>query len=642
MTPYDFTIYLKDIKYKKIMTSEEISIAREKKRQEDLQFIVDSVNAGLTITQMRDLKPEFSYNEFTPMIKELIEAGVITQEQVDDNAKKGSKKTMNQGLQLSPEEQVQFILDKIRKGYAPTEIVNSDKTKSLTMHKVLYQKRKLIAEGKISQEEADRAMQSRQEKALARKHKKVINRIKEYTEFGYSLTEISEFITEYSYGTLSDIKNEYMKKNGWYTKEELSMFAIQRKDREAEEARRAFESLPLAERIRIEEERIAEARRLEEEKRKRREEIIAKRQAKKDETNKSHQEDANKLKNHLKNGDNMEKAAELMGVSTAYAYKIRRESIQNGTWLTVEEIGAMQEQKQKEKEKAKRKKARQKQKEQNRKKEEEQFRVKKEAWRLLKYREEGYTYKEISRKMNYSIAHLTVLRRKANEIFDIEGTLEEFTQLMKKEEEKANQEEQARLAREQRETQKAIKEAEELSKAFQKERKRKIKGYAESYKRYRKAAKKEDNLELDGEENVSTEGRKNFIDVVINLYKLDADIPDKDIEIILNTFYMHPEVVDKKSIKFLISNAYEEGGLKGAERMVIELANILRETKFYALLTEYQKWLKEQTLFLRIKELKARGMSDNAIGEKLCISSAEVKVIFYNKKKTEFPNFEDR
>ena len=68
----------------------------------------------------------------------------------------------------------------------------------------------------------------------------------------------------------------------------------------------------------------------------------------------------------------------------------------------------------------------------------------------------------------------------------------------------------------------------------------------------------------------------------------------------------------------------------------------MRETKFYSLLTEYQKWLKEQTLFLRIKELKARGMSDNAIGEKLCISSAEVKVIFYNKKKTEFPNFEDR
>lgn len=88
MAPYDFNIYLKDIKYKKIMTSEEIKTAREKKKQSDLQFVANSVNDGLTITQMRELKPEFSYNEITPMIKELIKLGIITQEQVDENAKK--------------------------------------------------------------------------------------------------------------------------------------------------------------------------------------------------------------------------------------------------------------------------------------------------------------------------------------------------------------------------------------------------------------------------------------------------------------------------------------------------------------------------------------------------------------------------
>lgn len=548
---------------------------------------------------------------------------------------------MNKGLQLSPEEQVQFILDKVRKGYAPSEIVNSDKTKSLTLHKVLYQKRKLIAEGKISQEEADRAMRRRQEKVLARKHKKVINRIKEYTEFGYNLVEISEFITSYSYGTLSEIRNTYIKKEGWYTEEELATFAIRRKMREAEEAQRAFESLPLSERIRIEEERIAEEKRCEEEKRKRKEEIIAKRKDRKNETFQRHQEDAKQVKEYLKSGKTMEKAAELLGVSVAYVYKIRRESIQNNTWLTGEELASIQEQKEKEKAKAKRKVERERRKEQKRKVEEEQFRIKKGAWTLLKYREEGYTYKEISEKMNYSISYLIALKRKANELFADEESLKEFTQLMKIREEKAKQEEQIRLDKERREADKAVKEVEAIHKAFQKERRRKIKGYAESYKKYKKEAKKEDNLELDGEQNVPTEGRKRFIEVLIELHRLEANISDNDIEITLNSFYMHPEIADKKSIKFLILDAYKKGGIQSAKRMNIELINALRETKFYTLLIEYNKWIKEKVLFLQIQNLKAKGMSNSDISEKLGISSAEVNVIFYNSRKMEFPSFEE-
>ena len=109
------------------MTSEEIKAAREKKRQEDLQFVADSVNAGLTVTEMRELKPEFGSNEVTPMIKELIAAGLITQEQVDENKKNGNNRTRDKNLKLSPEEQVQFVLDKVRKGYTPLEIVESDK-----------------------------------------------------------------------------------------------------------------------------------------------------------------------------------------------------------------------------------------------------------------------------------------------------------------------------------------------------------------------------------------------------------------------------------------------------------------------------------------------------------------------------------
>lgn len=642
IAPFEFDVYMKDIKYKKIMTSEEIKEAREKKRREDLRFIADSINEGLSLTQIRELKPEFSYNEITPMVRELIATGVITQEQVEENKKNATKRAMNKGVSLSPDEQVEFILNKIRKGFTPTEIVKSDKTKSLTMHKVLYQKRRLIAEGIITEEEADNAMKKRQENALKRKHNRIIKKIKEYTELGYTLVEISEFITEYNYGSIVDIKNEYVKENGWYTKEELQNFAALRKIREAEEAQRAFERLPLEERKRIEEEREAETRRLEEEKRKRQEEIIARRQERKEETNKKHQEDINILKSYIKSGMTMKKAAELMNCSIAYACKIKSKGIQNGTWLTHEESEELEKKRKKEQEKAKRKRERQKQKEQERKREEEQLRVKKEAWRLLKYREEGYTYKEIAKKMNYSSSYLTILKRKADEIFADRGVLYEFTQLIELMEAKAQREEQERLDRERKEAEKAIREQEELSKAFNKERKRKIKGYADTYKKYKKVSEKEDEFELDGKENVPTEGRRKFIETLVTLHNLDTDISDEDIEFVINVFDTHPEIADKDSIKFLISDANKKGGLQSVISVMNKLTNALQDTKFYEPLVEYKRWLKKIAIRPKIQEMKKQGMNNNQIGEKLGISSAEVNIIFYNDIKPDFSDSEAR
>lgn len=434
---FDFKTYMLDIKRKKIITSEEIKVAREKKRQDDLQFVADSVNNGLTMEQIRELRPEFSYNEVTPMIKELIDKGVITQEQVDKNRKNGIRETMNKGVELSPDEQVEFILDKVKKGYTPAEIIECDKTKSLTMHKVLYQKKRLIAEGIITEEEANNAMQKRQASELEKKHNKVIQKVKEYTELGYTLLEISGFITEYNYNYIVIIKNEYAKENGWYTKEELKNFAVLREIREEEE-------------------------------------------------------------------------------------------------------------------------------------------------------------------------------------------------------------EQARLTRERKEAEKAIREQKEIAKALNKERKQKIKGYAETYKRYKKIAKKEDDLELDGEEKVPTEGRRKFIETLIALHNLDADLPDEDIEVVINAFDMHPEFVNKDSIKFVISDANKKGGLRSVEKRINELSDILRYTKFYKPLVEYGRWLRKIAMRPKIKEMKKQGMNNTQIGEKLGITSAEVSVIFNNNKELDFSDFGSR
>lgn len=338
----------------------------------------------------------------------------------------------------------------------------------------------------------------------------------------------------------------------------------------------------------------------------------------------------------------MEKAAELMDCSVAYVYKLRRESIQEGTWLTQEELAVIKEQRRKVQEKARRKRERDKKKEQQRKREENQFRIKKEAFQILMYRKEEVPYKEIAKEMNYSISHLVVLKRLADNIFPNEEAITEFASLLKLEEEKDRKEEQIRQKRELRQAKREIREQETLSKALKKDRKQKIKGYTNTYKRYKKVAKKEDNLELDGEENVSTEGRKKFIETLTDLHSLEANIPDKDIEFVINTFELHPEIADRDSIRFLISNANKKGGLKNVTRIVNELTEILSDTKFHRQLIEYGRWIRKIALRPKIQEMKKQKMSNTEIGEKLGISSAEVSIILHSEKNPDFSDFENR
>lgn len=253
----------------------------------------------------------------------------------------------------------------------------------------------------------------------------------------------------------------------------------------------------------------------------------------------------------------MEEAAKLLHFSLAYAYRIRKESIQNGTWLTHEEL------------------------------------------------------KELEKKKKQKL-------------------------------ERAKKEEQARLDAERREAEKAIKEAEALAKASNEERKRKIKKYEDLYREYRKQAKKEDNLELAGQENVSIEGRRKFIEVLIELNALEADIPDKDITIVFNAFDMHPEIADTNSIKLLISDAYKKCGAKSMETMIIELTKTLNHTKYYEPLVQYRQWLRKLSLRPKIQDMKKRNMSNTEIGSKLGISSLEVGMILRTDKKPDFSDFGNR
>lgn len=400
--------------------------------------------------------------------------------------------------------------------------------------------------------------------------------------------------------------------------------------------------MPPKEKERIINEAWTEVMEIEAEKRRHQAEIIARREERKAETKKRHQEHIDILKEHIKSGKTMAKAARLMGCCVEYAYRIRKESIQDGTWLTKEELAKVEEQKRREQEKARRKRERERKKEAERKREENQFRIKKEAFRVLMYRKQEMPYKEIAEKMNYSVTHLVTLKRLADKLFHDEDALREFEAILKLREEKEQEQEQIRQKRELKQAKREMREQEALNKAFKKDRKQKIKGYATSYKKYKKLAKKEDDLELDGEENISTEGRKKFLGVLTALHDLEANIPDRDIEFMINTFEMHPEIADKDSIKFLISYASKQDGLKSTIRMTNELAGTLKYTKFQKPLIEYGRWLKKLALRPQMQEMKKQKMSNTEIGEKLGISSAEVSIILHNDKKPGFPDFENR
>ena len=622
ITPYYINIYLRDIKYKKLISPEEIRKAKDEKKINDLKALEDIIQSGLPIDYFRETHPEFTYNEVTPLIKELIEAGKVSRDQIEKTARKTSRQRRSGTPRLSADEQIAFVTDKVKKGYSPQEILKSDKTKSLTMHKVLYQKRQIIAKGIISAEEAERLMRRRQARNCDKKHGKTMDRVKEYTMQGYSFKEIVDLIG-YNYVYLSKMKTEYIRKNGWFSKEELKEFTKQRKIRE-------YEALPQEEKDRIEKEKIAklEAKKAV---------SLSKRIARKEKTCARHQELLALIKQYSLKGRTVAEIAEALNISKEHIYALQTESKKNGTWLSYKDLKKIKQKRLKRKEKAKQKRQEQKaievEKQKAEKIEQEKQRKQQELWTLRDLAVQGLNNKEIAEQMHYSIPKIMTLKKDAIErgIWFSENDLEFYKQQrIRREaiEEAARQiEEQKRLKQERIELEKAIKEKREQDRKIEAEKRKKIQEHEVEYKILRKRARYEDKLELDGEENVPFKYRKEFTDLLIKLAKIGASISDKDIEIVYNTIYMHTEFIEPKYLKFLIMQANKKGGIVNAERTVTSLMSELRETKYYKPLLEYKTYIKNQRLLSRIKQMKSQGMENALIADNLHISSADVAIL---------------
>ncbi len=173
-------------------------------------------------------------------------------------------------------------------------------------------------------------MGRREEKKLQteKKHKEEAIRIKKLIKSGKGMKEIADIIG-HGMPYLYRIKNECIQNNSWFTEEELEEIEMEKEDNEKTRGK------------------------------------------KKDE--KKHIENVNTLKELIKDGKKMKEIAKIMNYSVRYLYNIKKESIQNNSWFTEEELKEIEREKEEKREKekynAKEKKSQNKIEEQNLKKE---------------------------------------------------------------------------------------------------------------------------------------------------------------------------------------------------------------------------------------------------------------------------------
>lgn len=397
ISSYEYALCRRDIRHKNLITSEEIQEARKNREQKDLEYVVDNIKKGYSLGEIKESNSDFVSNEVGKIAAKAIQLGLITRDQVEENRKSATKRAMNLNAKLSPEEQLQFIIDKVKKGYTPKEISESDKTKSISYHKALYQKRQIIANGIISQEDADKAMRERVEEQTLQRHNAIIDQIKSYTIQGYTLKEMSDKLP-YAYSYLSKIRRDYEEINGWFSKEELKEFARQRKAREAKEK---FDSLSDEEKARIENERVQEKLIKQQETEKRRQE-------RKKETEQIHRKHIEQIKILRKERKICSQIAEELGVSQAYVNRLIRKSKDEGTWFTEEELQEIENEKiqeRNEKNKDQQKRTRIELMEQTR----EKYKLHTEEIKAL-YKD-GLTFPQIAEKIKVSISYISMLVR---------------------------------------------------------------------------------------------------------------------------------------------------------------------------------------------------------------------------------------
>ena len=364
------------------------------------------------------------------------------------------------------------------------------------------------------------------------------------------------------------------------------------------------------------------------------------------------------MKSMIREYKTVKEICAILGFSEFKFNALRKQAVSNGIWISEEEWEAINKQKIKPKINSKRVKK------------QEEMGYEKFKEEIISLKRAGKKTEEIALIMECSVAHIQKIRKQCIE----NGTWiskEEELELKRKlrerqkqesesnpkqsnKEKKEKEKEQKRLKREEQER---LKQEQALAEKLEHEEAiyinceiirglERIEGKATGthvapFKFLRKVARQEDREEYNGEEDVSTKGRKAFIESILKLNSLGWNgYTEKDIGLITDSFYMHPELADKKILKFIVSDSAKKGGWNAALETVQELKDILGETKFADGLRSYSDWIRKQASIPKIKAMKLQGFTNTKIGEKLGMSSAEVMILLEKDRKSETIDFE--
>lgn len=689
--------------------------AKENRREERLQYIAEMVKQGHSLIEIVETNPEYTYARITPILKELIASGVITREQVEENKKRASARKKGVISEVSYSEQEQFVIEKVKEGYLPSEILKSDTTGSLNLGRINYYKRVAILNGSISKEEADNAMARRREMQTKSKRSEITNKIRPLVEQGYSVREACRIIN-YSYGYMRKMITMCRKENEWYSEEELKSFKAKREkkteipkvpkirkvrqqhidmreqfitlvkdgytneeirkklgccsaticryrkecieqniwfsDEELKEFRRQRNQKELEadpekwiaylknqeEQKRIEFEKAQKKR--ESENRKRKEKLQKTQRARKVE--KSLNDHLRAMVGYTTQGYTLDEIAKLMNRSIGYVIGLRKiYKEKNGKWFSRIKLAEFRKQRRKREEEERRaKEEATRKKEENKKIEENDAAqiIKIEIQTLIECVMQGYNIDEISFFMGCDTAHIRELvkeYKKNNKWFShrVLKMFKEQRELREKAQgesealpasgEKTNIVEEPKVVMP-KQIKQAIKVEDDPEKIEALKRFGKLNS---KIKMCRKLARREDRLDYNGEEDVSTTSREEFMRLAVEISKTGQVLPESDMNLVMDTLFMYPNLANTGNIKFLITNASKLGGVEAAHKMAIELVRSLQNTRYYEKLVNYRVWLKKKMLLPQMQEMKAKGMDSTAIGEKLGVSSAEVLML---------------
>ena len=221
------------IKKHKLIEKEELDNIKNQKELKEMNLIEREIKSGKSLNKILEENPSISNRKIKKIIKDLDNRGIITRELIEENKQKEINKSKNKGNIMSIEEQNSFVLQNLRKGLTPSEIVEKDQTNSLTVDKVSIIKRKLIEDGKVSKKTLNKAIKKHNEKKLSEKYDKEIIFIKQHIEMGYPKYKIAEMIG-HSQSYVSNRIREYSETNSWYSSDEIKKFRKQKRERELE------------------------------------------------------------------------------------------------------------------------------------------------------------------------------------------------------------------------------------------------------------------------------------------------------------------------------------------------------------------------------------------------------------------------